>query len=132
MEIKQIAKIDFSLPVLSIRQPWPWLILNAGKDIENRDWCTKYRGRFNIHASKGMKVDEYWDAKDFAQRLGFTIPGYNDLQRGGIIGSAELVDCVTQSPSKWFFGKYGFVLRDPQSHTFYPCKGQLGFFKVKP
>lgn len=23
---------------LSIRQPWAWLIINAGKDIENRDW----------------------------------------------------------------------------------------------
>jgi hypothetical protein len=44
---------------LSIRQPWAWLILHAGKDIENRDWPTKYRGPFLIHASKGMTRDEY-------------------------------------------------------------------------
>lgn len=32
------------LPAISIRQPWAWLILNAGKDIENRDWPTNFRG----------------------------------------------------------------------------------------
>lgn len=30
---------------LSIRQPWAWHILHSGKDIENRDWPTKFRGR---------------------------------------------------------------------------------------
>jgi hypothetical protein len=47
------------MKALSIRQPWAWLILNAGKDIENRDWPTHFRGRFLIHASKGMTHDEY-------------------------------------------------------------------------
>ena len=47
------------LPALSIRQPWAWMILNAGKDIENRSWQTDYRGRFLIHAAKGMTQDEY-------------------------------------------------------------------------
>jgi hypothetical protein len=42
------------MKALSIRQPWAWLILNAGKDIENRDWLTRFRGPFLIHASKGM------------------------------------------------------------------------------
>lgn len=124
--------IDFSLPVLSIRQPWAWLILNVGKDIENRDWYTKYRGRFNIHAGKSKIRDEFWDAMKFANISANDMPDDDYLSRGGIVGSAELVDCVTQSPSKWFVGKYGFVLRNPQPHQFYPCKGQLGFFKVKP
>lgn len=38
---------------LSIRQPWASLILKAGKDIENRCWQTKVRGRVLIHAAKG-------------------------------------------------------------------------------
>lgn len=29
---------------ISIRQPWAWLIANGFKDIENRDWATKFRG----------------------------------------------------------------------------------------
>lgn len=46
---------------LSIRQPWAWLILHAGKDIENRTWQTYQRGWFAIHASKGMTRREYYE-----------------------------------------------------------------------
>lgn len=33
------------LPILSIRQPWAWLIVNGYKDIENRTWPTHFRGK---------------------------------------------------------------------------------------
>jgi len=29
---------------LSIRQPWAWLIIHGGKDVENRTWWTDYPG----------------------------------------------------------------------------------------
>lgn len=118
---------------LSIRQPWAWLILNAGKDIENRDWPTRFRGRFLIHASKGMTRDEYENATDPLWHKGgptIDIPSFEDLQRGGIIGSVELIDCVTHSDSPWFNGLHGFVLRDPKPMPFIPYRGQLGFFAV--
>ncbi|MEI3544750.1 MAG: ASCH domain-containing protein [Alphaproteobacteria bacterium] len=44
------------LPILSIRQPWAWLIVNGYKDIENRTWPTHFRGKVLIHA--GKKWDE--------------------------------------------------------------------------
>ncbi len=124
---------------LSIRQPWAWLILNAGKDIENRDWKTTYRGRILIHASKGMTRDEYFDAAETAidaltvrpHQRGLTLPAFKQLERGGIVGSVEISDCVEESDSPWFFGYYGFVLRDPKPLPFYPVRGQLGFFDVK-
>ena len=47
---------------------------------------------------------------------------------GGIVGMARIVDCVTEWPSEWFFGRYGFVLRDAFPVDLIPCKGQLGFF----
>lgn len=131
---------------LSIRQPWASLILKAGKDIENRSWATKVRGRVLIHAAMGMTRSEHEDAIDFAvsairadprnadatktrtlRELGFA---FDDLERGGIIGSVEIVDCVSSSASPWFMGKYGFVLRDPQPLVFTPWKGRLGFFDV--
>jgi len=115
---------------LSIRQPWAWLILYAGKDIENRDWSTKFRGRFLIHAGKGMTRAEYATAADFAASCGQRVPEPEALQRGGIVGSVELVDCVTQSDSPWFVGEHGFVLRDPRPLQFVPWKGQLSFFDV--
>lgn len=129
---------------LSIRQPWASLILKAGKDIENRDWPTKVRGRILVHAAKGMTRAEHEDAIHFAvaairarpmegakpttlRERGFS---HEDLARGGIIGSVEIVDCVQASDSPWFVGRYGFVLRDPQPLPFTPWRGQLGFFDV--
>ena len=114
------------MKALSIRQPWCWLILHAGKDIENRDWQTKFRGRFLLHAGKGMTRDEYEDAPLWIVDL----PDFKDLERGGIVGSVELVDCVSDHDSDWFFGRYGFVLRDPKPLPFTPYRGQLGFFDV--
>jgi hypothetical protein len=114
---------------ISIRQPWAWLIINAGKDIENRDWCTGLRGRVLVHAAKGMIHDEYDDAACTAARAGVkNIPPFIDLELGGFIGSVEIVDCVKASDSRWFFGKYGFVLRNPQPMPFMPWRGALGFF----
>lgn len=120
--------------------------MKAGKDIENRCWPTKVRGRVLIHAAKSMTRAEHEDAIDFAvhairatprdgstsrivtlRELGFE---FDALERGGIIGSAEIVDCVTASDSPWFMGEFGFVLRDPKPLPFTPWKGQLGFFHV--
>jgi ASCH domain len=39
------------MKALPIRQPYAWLIVNGHKDIENRAWPTKFRGRVLIHAS---------------------------------------------------------------------------------
>lgn len=119
---------------LSIRQPWAWLILHAGKDIENRGWNTRVRGRILVHAAKVMTRAEYENAMDFAymecdidvERL----PKFEWLQRGGIVGSVEIADCVNRSASPWFCGEYGFVLRNPEILPFRPYKGQLGFFDV--
>ena len=48
-----VAKVlDGSIRALSIRQPWCHHILHDGKDVENRDWPTKGRGWFLIHAGK--------------------------------------------------------------------------------
>ncbi len=115
---------------LSIRQPWAWLILNAGKDIENRQWATKYRGRILIHASKGMTRAEYDGAASYAWACGFVhrVAPFDDLPRGGIVGEAEIVDCVTTSDSPWFVGDYGFVLRNAKPLPYLPFKGRLGFF----
>ncbi len=120
------------IPALSIRQPWAWLILNAGKDIENRDWPTNFRGRVLIHASKTCTKAEYEDAYDTAMVINPAIlfPTLESLQRGGIVGSVEVIDCVQQSESPWFVGQHGFVLRDPKVLPFIPWKGRLGFFNV--
>lgn len=121
---------------LSIRQPWAWMILNAGKDIENRTWSTKFRGRILIHAAKGLTRQEWGAAWDFAHASGARFKSVvmdvnmHEIARGGIIGSVEIVDCVTSSSSRWWMGPVGFALRDPRPLPFLPYKGRLGFFDV--
>ena len=119
------------MKALSIRLPWAWMILHSGKNVENRNWRTHYRGRFLVHAAKGMTRQEYDEAKAWAYACGaMEIPAYGDLKRGGVIGSVELVDVLDHIDSPWFMGPKAFVLRDPQPMTFLPLKGRLGFFEV--
>lgn len=126
------------MKALSIRQPWAWLIVNGFKPIENRTWATRYRGEFLIHASKGMARGEYEDVVDTLltdPRLydaARALPAFEALARGGIVGSAELVDCISSSESPWFFGSVGFVLANAKPLPFRPLKGALGFFEVAP
>lgn len=102
---------------ISIRQPYPHFILHEGKDVENRDWPTKFRGRVLIHAGKGF--DSY--DRDQVKKLGCAL--------GGIVGVMDIVDCVTEMDSNWFYGKYGFVIRNARPLQFVPCRGMLGFFR---
>lgn len=120
---------DLPQMALSIRQPWAWAILDAGKDIENRNWSTKFRGPVCIHASAGMTKREYLEFEGvYGLDHRWTIPEPNALLKGGIIGIADIVDCVPEHQSPWFFGRWGFVLRNARPVEFIPVKGALGFF----
>lgn len=114
------------MKALSIQQPWAWTILHSGKDIENRRWSTPIRGRVLIHASK--KIDK--EAIAYLEYECSILIKPEMLITGGIVGSVEIVDCVTSSKSEWFFGKFGFVLKNAIELPFMPCRGQLGFFEV--
>lgn len=111
------------MKALSIRQPWAWLIAAGHKDIENRAWRTEYRGRFLIHAGKRYDGNEgEWDWPKIRKPAAVAL--------GGIVGEAEIVDCVSSSRSPWFCGPYGFVIRNARHLPFRPCRGALGFFEV--
>lgn len=117
------------MKALSIRQPWAWAIVHAGKDVENRTWRTSRRGEFFVHAARTYDTDGHW----FLEReLGLVVPPMKYLPAGGIIGRARLIDCVTKSLSPWFSGPYGFVIRDARPVEFFRCNGALGFFEVDP
>jgi len=121
-----------TLPCLSIRQPWAWLIVNGHKDVENRTWPTRVRGMFFVHASNTMTRADYEACAIFCGGLPFDVPlpPAGDLERGGIVGVAVLTDCVGAWFSPWFTGPYGFVLANPMPRKFRPYKGHLGFFDV--
>jgi hypothetical protein len=82
--------------ILTVRQPWAWAIIHAGKAVENRRWSTDYRGPVAIHA--GLRFDHDWAsaALDDAMR-----PARNTREVGrprpwevfgAIIGVVDLVD----------------------------------------
>lgn len=116
---------------LSIRQPWAWLIVQGFKDVENRVWRSLYRGPVLIHAAKGMTRDEYYQCQRLAGIAKIKLPPIDELPRGGIVGQAEIVECVSEHHSFWFTGPYCFVLRNAKVLPFAPCKGHLGFFEAR-
>jgi len=140
-----------TMKALSIRQPWAWLIVRPDlsgdersealrnrvlKSIENRSWPTRFRGRFYVHAAMGMTRTEYSQAQQRLLSPGgpqITLPSYENLPRGGIVGSATLVDCVEPADrNSWWHvdGQCGFQLSDVEPLAFRPCKGRLMFFDV--
>ena len=113
---------------LSIQQPWAWLIVNGYKDVENRGWPTNVRGKIQVHAGKKLDMDGLrWVSRTFPN---IPLPDALHFKTGGIVGTVDIVDCVSSMDSPWFFGKFGFVLANGNLCDFVPFKGRLGFFKV--
>lgn len=123
-----------NLKAISIRQPLAWLIVNGYKDIENRVWATKLRGPVLIHAGQS-KADTTAEALAYIKRrchvtdLPLSWPSARTT--GGIVGIAEITDCVQRHRSKWFHGPYGWTLKNARRLPFKPVKGQLKFFHPK-
>ncbi|WP_200911678.1 ASCH domain-containing protein [Teredinibacter purpureus] len=113
---------------ISIKQPWAWCIVHGLKPVENRSWKTKLRGRVLIHA--GKKFDQAGFEWLLENKLIPVESKKDQFLFGGIVGEAEIVDCVEDLDSIWFFGPYGFLLESVREHSFKPLRGQLGFFNV--
>jgi hypothetical protein len=125
---------------LSIKQPWATLLVRGRKSIEVRRWPTARRGRVLIHAARvpDPRAEAWaWIGPELleATRLG-----------GGIIGEAELVQCLTYrdagefaadrprhlNDSAWFEQPvlYGFVFANVAPVPFRSYPGWVRFFRV--
>lgn len=125
---------------LSIRQPWAALVVHGIKTIEVRSWRTHRRGTILIHAGLALDLRRPgWLAlPDFAAETA--------QLRGGIIGIANLGDCLTYdsrrqfakdrhrhlNPPGWFqsTGTFGLQLLDARPLPFLPHRGLVRFFGV--
>lgn len=126
-----------TLPALSIRQPWAWLIANGYKTLENRSTLKNFRGDFLIHASKEydnriisslFPSFSLWDSLPESAKYNIC---YRNFHYGGVVGCATIVDSITESDSPWFTGPNAFVIENAKPMPFTPCKGALGFFTPK-
>ena len=135
------------MKALSGYAEWFYLMARNWKDVENRNWSlTRYIKRDQLpiriflHASKTKAPQEerdfIWLHLTPAQRLEFEAVDWQKY-RGHIIGEITITDEVTRQDvalpatrSPWFFGIYGFVVRDGVLYDKpIPCKGKLGFFE---
>jgi len=121
---------------ISVRQPWAWALIFAGKGHENRSakaisFMRPLIGRRAIHAAKGMTREEYKKGRDFIQSLGIACPPPADLLRGGVIGSVEVTGATKLAASPWFTGPWALICTNPKPCDFIPAVGQLGYFKWK-
>jgi hypothetical protein len=112
------------MKALTVKNPWAWAIINAGKDIENRSWRTLYRGPLAIHAAASPRTDAQLPR-------GVPRPDPEDLVDAAILGVVDLIDVVERSKSKWFQGEFGWVLANPRRLSSpLPCKGRLGLWSL--
>lgn len=129
------------LHALSIKQPWATLLVMGLKTIEVRTWPTRRRGQLLIHAGKVP------DQRPEAWRW-ITTPELREAAQllGGIVGVAELVDCVAYRTAEafaadqerhrnhpdWFRAKglYGHTFREARPLAFVPYLGNTSYFTV--
>lgn len=116
------------MKAFSLKQPYAELVVSGKKTIELRNWKTKFRGKFLVHASK---TPDKLSMKSF---------GFSDLPLGKIVGSAVLVDVKEYknnrehaidkdkhlANSSW--GKFGFILKDVKRIDGPYVNGRLNFW----
>jgi hypothetical protein len=101
-----------TIKVITLKQPWAWVIFNLGKDVENRFWSDSYRGILYIHA--GKSYDEEGKAW-IEEKFNVTVP--DNLESGCIVGRVELVDISRDSfGSPWsMIHQWHWKLENPVS-----------------
>lgn len=86
---------------------WFWLCAMGWKDIENRGWPTKYRGRILLHASKHSDTTGYDFIRDrltSEQWEKFSLVDWLNYA-GHIIGEVDIVGCVTKQDAHEVSGR---------------------------
>lgn len=111
---------------ISIKQPWTYLICAGIKDVENRTWPTKYRGRVYIHASAKLAKHEFtWEqSSELAKHDEL------DIVYSAIIGHVDIVNCIG-SDSIWAEPDcFHWILRNPVlfEKPILNVKGKLSFW----
>ena len=125
------------MKALSIRNPWAWFILNAGKNVENRGTRWVYRGPVLIHVGASLTKDEYraWRAAGESMRSDpeprARVPEYSEMQRGGFIGIVRITGCSEHAIYDEHDPTYGYDLADAQALPFVPARGSLGIYNVE-
>ncbi len=116
-------------PAITVRQPWADLIVAGIKDVENRSWRTKFRGRLLIVAGSRVEREE---VEKYRRELQLRPDQKYEPGKTAVIGMVEVVDCVRPHPSRWYCeDHWAWVLRRAvRFRQPVPFKGRLSIFPV--
>lgn len=124
-----------SVYVLTVRNPWAWAIIHAGKDIENRTWRITTPVTLLIQASRKFGRDEDAALRSL-QALGVTpasqLLSMGDFHNGYVIGKVDVTACDPgTSRSKWAVpGLWHWKLENPVAAALpFPVTGRAGLFR---
>ena len=121
--------------VLSVKPFSAWAIVHGGKDVENRSFRTRHRGRVLIHASNYRSRAELEDDAAYVRDLCPEMP--DEVDSAGIIGSVEITDSadcegLQTCESQWAEdGCFHWLLTKPRALPFWECKGWLNVWTLK-
>ena len=144
------------MKALTLTQPWATLVAIGANVIETRDWPTRYRGPFAIHAAKGFPREARELCRERPFHGALAAAGYESaeaLPRGAVVALATLESVLVCGPSTlgeirarskrgelpaneadfgdFSDGRYGFVLRDVRRvEPPVPARGMLGFWEL--
>ncbi|QDR79817.1 ASCH domain-containing protein [Sporomusa termitida] len=82
------------MKAITILEPWASLIACGAKQIETRNWSTKYRGRIAIHAGKETKRAFYSLPIITALGVSCVSEHWLNIRLGSVIAITNLVDCL--------------------------------------
>lgn len=135
--------------ILTVHQPWAYLICMGINTVENRTWKTDYRGRILIHSSKNFNISKLRERGGLRSILTEKqlecLNEYSPqdvLRRGrllisAIIGSVEIIDCVKDDGIDRYYDDtwalpdhYHLILRRPVmfENPVLNVRGKLGLW----
>ena len=97
------------MKALAVQQPWAALLCLGIKDVENRTWSTKHRGKLLIVASQKkvtknfmntLPDEMYWELMN-QMKMNNVTTDLQSLYTSAVIGYVEVVDCVEEYDSPW-------------------------------
>jgi hypothetical protein len=137
------------MKVLTVKNPWAYLIIFYGKDIENRTRKLNYRGRIAIHAAKESDAGAYLlEPDDPVMQTAFEAARERRAEientNGKIIGTVEMYDCTPRpelpdlpprlaySPWAEPLSPWHYWLKDPVSLAVpIAARGMLGLWEYR-
>ncbi|YCK83537.1 ASCH domain-containing protein [Arthrobacter sp. D3-18] len=130
-----------ALKAITVKNPWAWSILHAGKDVENRSQSINHRGTLYIHVAKRDDEAGYENETFRQARAKASQAVKNNLHlQGYVLGTVEVVGCHYSTEcrtseglcSEWARpGQYHWELANPRPLACpFPEIGQLGLWNL--